>query len=210
VVGVVSNTRRFVHTGNNALRYYVPLGQRIFQMTPQALFVRARDPLSLAPSVRRALLGMEPNLPYLRMRGLAEMAEPEMRTWRMGSTLFVVFGAAALLVATAGVYALLSFIVAQRTREIGLRLALGADRAGTLALVFRQSLRWVVIGLVVGLTMAVLAGKFVQPMLFQTSPYDLTVFAATAALLVIVAAAASLAPAFRASRVDPNIALRVE
>jgi predicted permease len=210
VVGVVSNTRRFVHTGNNALRYYVPMGQRIFQMTPQAIFVRARDPLSLAPSVRAALLATEPNLPYLRMRALAEMAEPDMRTWRMGSTLFVVFGAAALLVATAGVYALLSFIVAQRTREIGVRLALGANRAGTLALVFRQSLRWVVLGLVIGLGAAVAAGRFMKPMLFETSPYDPAVFAATTALLCVVAIVASLVPAIRASRVDPNVALRVE
>ena len=210
VVGVVSNTRRFVQTGNNALRYYIPMGQRVVAATPQALFVRTQDPTALAASVRSALLTMEPNLPYLRMRTLTDMAEPEKRPWRMGSMLFVVFGAAALLVATAGVYALLSFIVAQRTREIGLRLALGANRTGTLLLVFRQSLRWVVLGLIVGLAIAGAAGRFVQPMLFETSPYDPAVFVATVVLLCIVAIAASLVPAVRASRVDPNVALRVE
>ena len=210
IVGVVSNTRRFVHNGNNALRYYIPMQQRVFAMTPQALFLRARDPLTLAPSVRQALLAMEPGLPYLRMRTLDDMAEPEKRPWRMGSTLFVVFGAAALLVATAGVYALLSFIVARRTREIGVRLALGANRTGTLMLVFRQSLRWVVLGLAIGLSAAVAAGRFMKPMLFETSPYDPAVFAATTALLFVVAVVASLVPAIRASRVDPNVALRVE
>ena len=210
VVGVVSNTRRFVQNGNNALRYYIPMAQRVVAGTPQALFLRAQDPTALRAPVRQALIAMEPNLPYLRMRTLNEMSEPEKRPWRMGSTLFVVFGAAALLVATAGVYALLSFIVAQRTREIGVRLALGANRTQTLMLVFRQSLRWVLLGLVIGLVAAVAAGRFMQPMLFETSPYDPTVFAATAVLLCLVAVAASLLPAVRASRVEPIVALRVE
>ena len=210
IVGVVSNTRRFVQSGNNALRYYVPMAQRVVAATPQALFLRAQDPLAVAPQVRQALLAMEPNLPYLRMRTLNEMSEPEKRPWRMGSTLFVVFGAAALLVATAGVYALLSFIVAQRTREIGVRLALGANRTGTLMLVFRQSLRWVALGLLIGLAAAVAAGRFMRTMLFETSPYDPAVFAVTTALLGLVAIVASLVPAIRASRVDPIVALRVE
>lgn len=186
------------------------MAQRVVAATPQALFLRAQDPLAVAPQVRQALLAMEPNLPYLRMRTLNEMSEPEKRPWRMGSTLFVVFGAAALLVATAGVYALLSFIVAQRTREIGVRLALGANRTGTLMLVFRQSLRWVALGLLIGLAAAVAAGRFMRTMLFETSPYDPAVFAVTTALLGLVAIVASLVPAIRASRVDPIVALRVE
>jgi putative ABC transport system permease protein len=211
VVGVVSNTRRFVATGTGALRYYLPMAQRLVELPPQALFVRTeREPLSLAPSVRSALLGIDANLPYLRMRSLTEMAEPEKRPWRMGSTLFVVFGAAALLVATAGVYALLSFMVARRTREIAVRLALGATRGRTIGLVVRQTLVWVAGGLVVGLAAAAASGKFIEPMLFETSPYDAAVFAATAVLLLLVAVVASLAPALRASRVDPNTALRVD
>jgi ABC-type antimicrobial peptide transport system permease subunit len=211
IVGIVSNTRRFVRTQNSALRFYLPMAQRLFEITPQALFIRAQgDPLAVAEPVRQALFTIDPNLPHLRIRTLEEMSEPEKRPWRMGSTLFVVFGAAALLVATAGVYALLSFMVAQRTREIGVRLALGATRRRTLSLVLRQSLGWVCAGLGVGIVVALAAGKFVQPMLFETSPYDVAVFTGTAILLLAVAAAASLAPAIRASRVDPNIALRVE
>ena len=211
VVGIVSNTRRFVATGTGALRYYLPMAQRLFDMPPQALFVKTeREPLALAPTVRSALLGLDGNLPYIRMRSLTEMSEPEKRPWRMGSTLFVVFGAAALLVATAGVYALLSFMVAQRTREIAVRLALGATRGRTIRLIVRQTLVWVAGGLVVGLVVALASGKFVEPMLFETSAYDVTVFAVTAVLLLLVAIAASLAPALRASRVDPNTALRVD
>ena len=115
-----------------------------------------------------------------------------------------------MLVATSGVYALLSFMVAQRSREIGVRLALGASPAQTLRLVVGQSLRWIGWGLAAGIATALLLGRFVKPLLFETSPYDGTVFAGTAVLLVAVAGAASLVPAIRASRVDPNVALRAE
>ena len=211
VVGISTNTRRFVTVATGALRYYVPMAQRVFTATPQALFVRAEaDPVALMPSVRSGLLRIDSNLPYARMRTLREMAEPDMRPWRLGSTLFVVFGAAALLVATMGVYALLSFMVTQRSREIGVRLALGASPAATLRLVLRQSLGWVVIGLVAGTCIALAAGRLVRPLLFETSPYDPVVFAGSAAVLALVAVTASLAPAVRASRIDPNITLRAE
>ena len=211
VVGVVSNTRRFVATAESALRYYVPLGQRVINAPPQALFVRARgDAADIIASVRQALLQIDGNLPFASLRPLRDLAEPEKRSWRLGSTLFVVFGAAALLVATAGVYALLSFMVAQRSREIGVRLALGATPARTLRLIVGQSLGWIAAGLAIGLTGAAAAARFVKPLLFETSPYDPAVFAGTACVLMVVAGAASLVPAIRASRVDPNIALRAE
>jgi predicted permease len=211
VVGISSNTRRFVTLADGALRYYVPIAQRVQAYPPQAIFVRtAGDPVAAMPSVRAGLLAIDPGLPFIRLRTLNEMAEPEKRPWRLGSTLFVVFGAAALLVATTGVYALLSFIVAQRSREIGVRLALGASPAQTLRLVIRQSVGWVCAGLVVGSGVALGAGRFVRPMLFETSPYDPSVFAGAAALLLAVGIMAAFVPALRASRVDPNVALRAE
>ena len=93
---------------------------------------------------------------------LRELAEPETRPWRLGGTLFVLFGAAALFVATAGVYALLSLIVTQRSREIGVRLALGATPAGTRGMIVRQSLGWVVAGLALGLIAALAVGRFIS------------------------------------------------
>jgi len=211
VVGVTTNTRRFVSSTDASLRYYVPMKQRVVQLPPQALFVRAAgDPTALIGPVRAALLRVADNLPYAQIRVLRDLAEPETRPWRLGSTLFVVFGAAALFVATAGVYALLSFMVTQRSREIGVRLALGASPGRTLQMVVRQSLGWVVVGLVTGLAAALAAGRFIQPLLFETSPYDVTVFASTAALLLAVAVVASMGPAIRASRVDPNVTLRAE
>jgi predicted permease len=211
VVGVVSNTRRFVGTANGALRYYVPMGQRVVNLPPQALLVRtAGDPLAMVATVRSALLNVANNLPYAQIRVLRELAEPETRPWRLGGTLFTLFGAAALLVATAGVYALLSVIVTQRTREIGVRLALGATPARARGMIVRQCLGWVVAGLALGLIAALAVGKFIEPLLFETSPYNAGVFAATGALLLTVALMASLVPAFRASRVDPTTALKTE
>jgi hypothetical protein len=211
IVGIASNTRRFVSTTDASLRYYVPMGQRVVTAPPQALFVRAAgDPAALVAPVRAALVRVADNLPYAQIRLLRDLAEPETRPWRLGSALFLVFGAAALFVATAGVYALLSFIVTQRSREIGVRLALGASPGHTLQMIVRQSLGWVAVGLGAGLAAALAAGRFVEPMLFETSPYDVGVYAATAVLLLAVAVVASLAPAIRASRVDPNVTLRAE
>jgi len=211
VVGISSNTRRFVTLADGALRYYIPIAQRVQAFPPQAVFVRTSgDAAAAMPSVRAGLLAIDPGLPFIRLRTLTEMAEPEKRPWRLGSTLFVVFGAAALLVATTGVYALLSFLVTQRSREIGVRLALGASPAQTLLLVIRQSLSWVTAGLVIGTGVALGAGTFVRPMLFETSPYDPTVFAAAATLLLAIGVIAALVLALRASRVDPTVALRAE
>ncbi len=211
VVGVTSNTRRFVSRADGALRYYVPMGQRVVNAPPQALFVRVPGRAATAiPSVRQALLDIDANIPFAQIRPLEELAEPEKRPWRLGSTVFMVFGAAALFVATAGVYALLSFIVTQRSREIGVRLALGASPRRTVWLIVRQSLGWIVAGLAIGMIAALAAGRFIQPLLFETSPYDAPVFAGTTALLLLVAIAASVVPAVRASRVDPNITLRAE
>jgi ABC-type antimicrobial peptide transport system permease subunit len=211
IVGVVSNTRRFVSTANGALRYYVPMGQRVLNLPPQALLVRTTgDPVGMIASVRAALLGVAGNLPYAQIRVLRELAEPETRPWRLGGVLFTLFGAAALFVATAGVYALLSVIVTQRTREIGVRLALGATPARARGMIVRQCLGWVVAGLALGLIVALAVGKFIKPLLFDTSPYDAGVFAATGALLLTVALMASLVPAIRASRVDPTTALKTE
>ena len=211
VVGVSSNTRRFVGRADNALRYYVPMAQRVVNAPPQALFVRMAGPAAEGiQAVRSALFEVDGNLPFARIRPLAELAEPEKRPWRLGTTVLLVFGAAALFVATAGVYALLSFIVTQRSREIGVRLALGASPARTVWMVVRQSLGWIGAGLGIGIVTALGAGRFVQPLLFETSPYDAAVFIGTAAVLLFVAMAASLVPAIRASRVDPNITLRAE
>jgi putative ABC transport system permease protein len=211
VVGVAASTRRFVRTADGALRYYIPLAQRLYTAPPAALLVRTTgDPRDAAASVRAALVRIAPDLPFPEMLTLSDLAEPEMRPWRLGSTLFTACGIVALFVTMAGVYALLGFIVAQRSREIGVRLALGATPRGTTVLVVRQSLAWASIGIAVGLAIAAAVGGLVEPLLFETSARDAGVYAAAAVALVVIAAAASAAPAFRAGRVDPSAALQTE
>ena len=211
VVGVAANTRRFVRTADGAMRYYIPIAQRLAQFPPAALLVRTTgDPLDLAPALHAALIRVAPDLPFPEMNTLRQLAEPEMRQWRMGSTLFLGCAAVALFVTMAGVYALLGFIVTQRSREIGVRIALGASPARTTRMVVRQSLGWAVVGIAIGLTAAAALGQFVEPLLFETRARDGLVFAATAGALIFMAAAASAGPAFRAGRVDPNVALQTE
>ena len=211
IVGVASNTRRFVAVATGALRYYLPLAQRAAQAPPQLLLVRpAGDPVAAIPTVRAALQRVYGDLPYARIRVLSELAEPETRQWRLGSTLLTVLGAVALIVATFGVYGLLSAFVAARTREMGVRLALGATPSSLTWLVVRQSMQWISAGLAVGLAGALVGARYVEPLLFETRAFDTLVFAAAPLLLVITALIASAVPAWRAARVDPNLTLRAE
>jgi putative ABC transport system permease protein len=125
-------------------------------------------------------------------------------------TLLSAFGAVAVSLAAIGLYGVLAFIVAQRRREIGVRMALGAQPRDVIADVMGQGLRLAGLGVVVGIGMALAGTRLLNSMLFATSPTDGVTFAAVAALLVAIAAGASLVPAVRASRVDPLIALRDE
>ena len=126
------------------------------------------------------------------------------------TTLLVGFGALSLLLAAVGLFGVLSYIVAQRTAEIGIRMALGAPRSGVLGRVLLDGLRPAALGLVLGLAASVEAARVLRDMLYETRPLDPWVFAAVAALLLAVAAIACLLPAWRASRVDPIQALRTE
>ncbi len=211
IVGIASNTRRFVASPEGALRFYLPIAQRYATVTPQAILIRPQgDPVAAIAVVRAALQRVDPNLPFVQIRVLAELAEPEGRRWRLGSTLLSGFGAIALIVASFGVYGLLSSFVAHRMREIGVRLALGASPSNVVRLVVRQSMLWIVTGLAVGLAVAGVGARYVEPLLFETRAYDPLVFLAAPLLLVCVALIASAVPAWRAARVDPNLTLRAE
>jgi predicted permease len=211
IVGIASNTRRFVASPMGAMRFYLPLAQRYATATPQAILIRPQgDPTAAIPAVRAALQRVDPNLPFTQIRVLAELAEPEGRPWRLGSALLTVFGAIALVVASFGVYGLLSSFVAHRTREMGVRLALGASPSNVVRLVVRQSMLWIAAGLAIGLAGAGVGARYVEPLLFETRAYDPVVFAAAPLLLLAVALIASAVPAWRAARVDPNLTLRAE
>ena len=211
IVGIASNTRRFVESPNGSMRFYLPLAQRYATATPQAILIRPQgDPVAAIPVVRAALHRVDPNLPFAQIRVLAELAEPGGRPWRLGSALLSVFGAIALLVASFGVYGLLSSFVTHRTREMGVRLALGASPANVVRLVVRQSMLWIGAGLAIGLAGAGIGARYVEPLLFETRAYDPIVFATAPLVLLAVALLASAVPAWRAASVDPNLTLRAE
>ena len=124
--------------------------------------------------------------------------------------MFLVFGALALVLAAVGLYSVIAYSVAQRTQEIGVRIALGAGVADVVRLVLGQGVRFAVVGIVLGGAIALWASKWVGPLLFSVSPKDPTVYGIVAVVLLTSAVLASAIPAVRASKVDPNVALRAE
>lgn len=143
-------------------------------------------------------------------RLVSDRFEAQLRPWRIGTAMFLLFGILALAAAGAGIYGLVGFDVAQRTHEFGVRITLGAPASSILRLVLGSGLRIMVVGLVCGVGSALVIGRVVASLLFETSPYDPRVLALTAVLLTVAAAAASFVPAWRATKVNPIEALRVE
>jgi ABC-type antimicrobial peptide transport system permease subunit len=136
--------------------------------------------------------------------------DPRTRSWRLGATVFSIFGLLALVVAAIGLYSVLAFDVAQRTREIGVRSALGASTRALVRMIVAQSLRLTSIGVTLGIVVALALVGRVESLLFEIPPRDPVTFVVVIITLHMVAALASSLPAWKASRVDPNIALRAD
>ena len=209
VVGVAENMRQNSLTEDKQLNYYLPIEQ--FNPAAAALYVRTRGPADkMAETIRRRLQTFMPGSAYLKTTPLAVIVGGRQRAWRMGATMFVAFGALALALAALGLYSVIGYDVAQRRHEMGVRVALGADRGNIMGLVFRQALAFVAVGVVIGGVIALASGKFVSALLFQVSPRDPLVFGLVGVVLLLVALVASAVPAWRAARVDPVTALRFE
>jgi ABC-type antimicrobial peptide transport system permease subunit len=140
----------------------------------------------------------------------AERVNEGLKPWRLGATLFSMFGALALLVAAVGAYSVIAYAVSQRTHEIGVRMALGARSSHVVRLVMGEGMRAVGFGIVLGVIASLAMGRLVASMLYNTSPRDPIVLVAVAAMLAIVAIMASIVPAWRATGTEPAIALRAE
>ncbi len=166
------------------------------------------DPLAMAGTVRQQVVGLDPDLPIYWVRTLQDRIDEDTWFYRVFGNLFMVFGFAALFLATIGLYGVMSFSVRRRTSEVGLRMALGARRADVLRLVVKQGLSQIGIGLVLGLGLAALTGGGLQMVLFQVDARDPAIFAGITLVLAITGMVACLLPANRASRIDPVIALR--
>jgi ABC-type antimicrobial peptide transport system permease subunit len=192
------------------MAYYVPVAQD--QNRPiQALYVRANgDARDVLGAVTAYLRGFSPEVRYATTQTLRDYVDPAARSWKLGASLFSVFGLLALIVAAVGLYSLLAFDVAQRTREIGIRSALGAEKRRLLAGVVMRGARLAGMGVALGLAVTWFAAPRIADLLFEVSPREPAVLAGVAALLLLVSIAASLAPGLRATRVDPMEALRSE
>ena len=210
VVGIAENIKeQSLAGGDSSYYYYVSAAQ--FNPTNGGVFIRTRgDAEHFKESVRRRLQREMPGASYVTITPFTEIIGSQKRSWRLGATMFAAFGALALVLAGIGLYSVIAYNVAQRTHELGVRRALGAQAPDVVRLVVTDGLRLAGAGVVIGTLAAFWAAKWVKPLLFDVSPRDPLVFGAVTVMLVCVAVAASWIPALRAARVDANVALRSE
>jgi putative ABC transport system permease protein len=211
VVGVVEDTRRHAIIEEPSVMLFTPLGQGPAFAQPYVLFIRTRRPAAeVASVIATRLRAAATSMPFVSVTPLDNLIAPQMQSWKLGATMFALFAAMAIVLASVGLYGVMAYDVAQRAPELGVRMALGAQRGDVRRLVLARGLRIATLGGVVGLAAAFIAGGRVAPLLFQTSPHDPSAFALAAVVLGAVTVAATLVPAVRASRVDPNSSLRAE
>jgi predicted permease len=213
VIGIVEDARRNQLTDAVVVQYFIPLAQAdsVMQSAVTALLVRtAGDAELMVGAVLREIQGTSAELPYPSVDPMPRLFASQLRPWRLGSALLSLFGTLGLVLAAVGLYGVLSYIVSQRTQEMGIRISLGAGRRDIIALVMGQALRVTLWGLVLGVAGALAAGRAIASQLYGVTPHDPIVLAIVIAILAAVAAVASYLPARRATRVDPVVALRYE
>ncbi|HEX2167597.1 MAG TPA: FtsX-like permease family protein, partial [Longimicrobiales bacterium] len=210
VIGVAENAHRSGIIEDAIMQYYIPLGQERGIGGTQIVVRPRGDASAFVPELRSSLHALHPGVRYLNVEPLQSVLDPQIRPWRLGATMFLIFGALALLIAAVGLYSVISYGVAQRRTEIGVRMALGARTRGIVAMIVRQGVGLVVIGVLIGAALALASGPLLEPLLFETAGRDALVIGAVAALLFAVAVLASIIPAARAGRTDPLQALRAD
>jgi len=209
IVGVVRDSKYLPLGENLEPCVYLPLAQN--NETGMTLHVRAAvNPASLAAAVRQAVQSLEKNLPVTNVVPITEMLSNSLYAARMGVVLLGVFGALALLLAAVGLYGVVSFSVSRRTRELGVRLALGAQQYDVLRLVLSEGMKMVAIGVALGLVIAAMVTHLLASFLYGIGTTDAVTFAISPMLLALVALLACYLPARRATKVDPMVALRCE
>jgi predicted permease len=207
IVGIVRDSKYASLTEPSTPVLYVPLAQQ--HETGVTLYARATgNPAALATQLRSTIQSIEPNLPVPDIQTMTETVGASLYASRMGALLLTVFGGLALLLACVGVYAVLAYSIARRTREIGIRMALGAEPLRVLGLVFREGMGLVAVGLACGLLAGFFATMWLRQFLYGVSPHDIVTFVFVPAALSGASMIACWLPARRATRVDPLVALR--
>ncbi|HEX6806371.1 MAG TPA: ABC transporter permease [Gemmatimonadaceae bacterium] len=208
VVGVAANAKYSNIVETQRQSYWKPVTPSMGSMN---ILVRTTgDPAAAVTNIRRALSSLVPGLPYIEVKPYTELLRPQLQSRLLGASMFSVFGLLALVLAAIGLYGLMSYLVGQRTRELGLRMALGAQRRDVLAMVLRRALALTLGGLAIGLVGALASARLITHLLYQVSAADPSSLIGVVIVLVATALVAAWLPAHRASRVDPMVALRSE
>jgi predicted permease len=216
VVGIVADERHNGVTAQVKEKFYVPHSQ--WHATTGRTVIRnvfvvvrtAGDPLQLAAPVRNEIRQMDANLPVANIRPMRDVVATALATPRLTSFLLGAFAAIALALAAVGIYGVLAYLVSQRTHEIGIRLAIGANRWQVLAMILRQGMTLAVIGIAAGMVAAFGLTRLMQSLLYQVTASDPLTYVVVPIALLVVTLAASYLPAYRATRVSPTIALRTQ
>jgi len=209
IVGVVGVVKQYGLDQNTRMVVYVPHKQR----STRGMYLVARttsDPASLAAAMISEVHAIDPDVPVYDVSTMEQRLYQSLARRRLSTAMLLGFACFALILAAVGVYGVLSYLVGQGTRDIGVRIALGAERRTILALVMRQGMSLALIGVAAGMVGAVSLTRVMASLLYGVSATDLLTFVGVAILLILVAAAACYIPARRAMRVDPMVALRCE
>jgi putative ABC transport system permease protein len=212
IVGVVPDLLMQGIGNNNAspIGYYIPISQSDVENGVRMALRTRGEPTAITPHVREALTSLDPDLAIYDIHTMRWVIERQTWFYTVFGTFFMSFGFCALFLAAAGLYGVMSFAVTQRTREMGVRSALGAQGRQLILLVMRKSVVQLVIGLILGLALALFASGALQPVLYHVNPRDATVFAGVVATLALASLLASFLPARRVTKIDPVIALASE
>jgi predicted permease len=209
VVGIVGDVRHGQLRAQAEPEIYFPLAQ--VPRTGMAMTVRtAAEPLSVSGGVRGAIHEIDPSLAVSQLRPMTDVVAASVATDRFMTRLLTAFSAIALLLAAIGIFGVISYGVAQRSREIGVRIAVGASRRDVLRLIVKGALKLAGGGIIIGIAAALALGRFMQSLLFGVHPFDPATFASGSIVLLIVALSASLLPAWRAARTPPATVLNTE
>ena len=188
---------------------YYSSGSRTWPLMDVVLRTQS-DPASVMATVRQKIRALDPELPLSNIRPMTEWVSTGAAQPRLNATLLGVFACVALLVAAIGTYGVLAYSVSQRTKELGLRMALGADRAGVLQLIVREGMTVGITGIIVGILAAIGISRTLSALVYGVSVWDLRTYVGVSGTLAMVALVSCVVPAVRAARVDPMEALRLD